>query len=243
MLKNSFIHIPGIGFKTEQDIWRKGIFTWQQFLNDFKNIELPAAKKETIRDYLIFSIKHLDKKNLSFFTKTLPKSETWRAYPEFREKVAFVDIETTGLSPFYNEITVIGLYDGKNVKTFIAGSNLDDFTKEIKKYSLIVTFNGALFDLPFIKKKFTGFTQPAHIDLRFFLKRFGFSGGLKKIEKQFNIIRPKDMQEIDGFGATILWNRYVRGKIEALKLLLKYNMLDVINLKVNFPISVDVFNR
>jgi len=55
---------------------------------------------------------------------------------------------------------------------------------------MIVTFNGTCFDVPFIKKIFPeiNFNQ-IHIDLRYFLKRLGLSGGLKIIENEMNIKR------------------------------------------------------
>lgn len=36
-------------------------------------------------------------KNSGFFAETMPASEHWRLYPEFRDSVAYVDIETTGV--------------------------------------------------------------------------------------------------------------------------------------------------
>jgi len=232
MLRNSFIHIPGVGPKTEKYIWNRGIFSWKDFLSKSKNLGLSTEKTEQIKKYLALSTDNLTKENILFFRDSLPKSEFWRVYPEFKDKVAFLDIETTGLSPYYNEITLIGIFDGKNIKTYIADNNLKSFTKDINKYSLIVTYNGALFDLPFIKAKFPNFNHHPHIDLRFFLKRLGFSGGLKMVEKQLGIERPRDIRDIDGFGATILWHRYTRGDIHSLKLLIEYNMADIVNLKV-----------
>lgn len=231
MLKTSFIHIPGIGFKTERHIWGKGVFSWHEFFKRFNKLGLPNKKRNTIVKYLDSSINHLKTKNIHFFTKTLPKSEFWRLYREFKDRAVFLDIETTGFSPYYNEITLISLFDGKNIKTYITGNNLDAFIKEINKYSLLITYNGALFDLPFIRAKFPSFVSPPHIDLRFFLRRLAFSGGLKAIEEQFGIRRSRDIKDIDGFDATILWNKYTRGNIHALKLLVEYNNTDTINLK------------
>ena len=37
------------------------------------------------------------------------------------EQVALVDIETTGLTPGYDQITVIGLADSKGSRAFVAG--------------------------------------------------------------------------------------------------------------------------
>lgn len=232
MLKNSFIHIPGIGYKTERYIWGMGVLSWEDFMVDYDRLELHSAKKEKIRNYLDLSSAHLRRKNIHFFADALPKAEIWRVYPDFKDKVAFLDIETTGLLSYYNEITLIGLFDGKDARTYIAGENLDSFIKDINDSALVVTFNGTLFDLPFIKTKFPNFIPPPHIDLRFFLKRLGYSGGLKNVERQLGIMRPEGIKDIDGFYAAILWDKYIHGDSNALDLLIEYNIADVAVLKV-----------
>ena len=63
----------------------------------------------------------------------------------------------------------------------IGGENIQ---KELSKYKMFVTFNGASFDIPVIKKQFNiPFIMP-HADLRFAAKKIGLSGGLKSIEKE-----------------------------------------------------------
>jgi len=69
-------------------------------------------------------VQHLNARDAKFFAKSLPKSEHWHAYHDFKDRIAFVDIETTGLSPHYNHLTVVGIYDGKNVRRLCAGSTL-----------------------------------------------------------------------------------------------------------------------
>jgi hypothetical protein len=231
MLKSSFIHIPGIGPVTESYLWGTGVFSWEDFVVHYDRLKLPSLKKEKIRNHLALSSAHLQKRNIHFFADTLPKSEMWRVYPEFKDRVAFLDIETTGLSPYYNDITLIGIFDGKDAKTYIAGKNLDGFVADINKYDLMVTFNGSIFDAPFIASKFPEFVTPPQIDLRFFLKRLGYSGGLKSVERQLGIMRSSELKDVDGYYAVILWNRYIRGDANALKLLIEYNVADVINLK------------
>jgi len=160
----------------------------------------------------------------------------WRLYKQLN--CCFLDIETTGLSKFNNQITVIGLYDGKQSKFFVQGKNLHEFREEISKYSGMVTFNGRCFDIPFIQAKFPALNLPNfHIDLRFAMKELGFSGGLKPIEKQIGIQRSDDLAEVDGYEAVRLWKRYVRGDKEALSLLIRYNQADIENLKTLMDFS------
>jgi len=142
------------------------------------------------------------------------------------------DIETTGLSRDRNKITTIGIYDGKKSKVFIRRKNIDEFQKEIKKYSTIITFNGRCFDIPFIRAKYPKirFNQ-LHIDLRFVLAELGYKGGLKRIEKVLGVGRDDEIDGVDGYEAVKLWYRYRKGDEEALKKLVKYNIADVVNLK------------
>ncbi|HNS33373.1 MAG TPA: ribonuclease H-like domain-containing protein [bacterium] len=231
MLKNSFIHIPGIGALTERRIWSKGILTWEEFLKNPGKTGFPLQKYDNVRACIDLSAGHLQKGDIGYFYESLPRSESWRLYPEFRDRAVFLDIETTGLSPCYDAITVIGLFDGRESRAYVAGRNMRDFMKDIVNYSLVITYNGSLFDLPFIKAGFPMFEIPAQIDLRFFLRSLGYSGGLKSIERQFGITRNENIRDMDGFEAVMLWNRYRRGDENALKLLLEYNAADIKSLK------------
>ena len=62
-----------------------------------------------------------------------------------------MDIETTGLDRYFNDITTIALYNGKSIQTYVQGQNLEDFIEDIQKYNVIVTYNGKCFDIPFIE--------------------------------------------------------------------------------------------
>lgn len=231
MLRNTFLHIPGISRNTETMLWQNDILNWDDFSEKKGCVNLTKTKKEKISHHLEKSEKAYDEKN-HFFFSSLPSNTQWRAYPDFRKKCCFLDIETTGLDKRNDDITVIGLHDGEDTKLFIKGKNLEKFKKEIKKYSLLVTFNGRCFDVPFIKSKFPELDMnKLHIDLRFALKELNYSGGLKRIEKQLRIKRDDELEGIDGFEAVRLWHRYLKGDNSALNLLLEYNKADVENLK------------
>jgi len=231
VLRSTFLHIPGIGPKTERRIWDLGITRWDDFLESGISVNSTSARQR-ICEYVMLSKEALQRRDAEFFTRTLPKAEWWRLYDEFKEDTVFLDIETTGLSFYYNEITLVGLTNGKGPRLYVRGQNLSGFVEEIQKYSVMVTFNGTLFDLPFLRQKFGQLVlPPVHIDLRFLLKRLGYAGGLKSIESRFGIERDDEIKDIDGFGATALWNRYTCGDHHALELLVKYNMADVENLE------------
>ena len=97
----------------------------------------------------------------------MKSDQHWRLSPHFRNSAAYIDIETTGLSRDFDEITTIALFDGDRVRTYVNGRNLDEFKQDIKDYNLLVIFNGRCFDVPFIERYFRIKLEHAHIDLRF----------------------------------------------------------------------------
>ncbi len=229
MLEHTFIHIPGIGPKTEQTLWNRGIYRWHDFLNHEKPVFSPG-KDRLIHENLEASLAHRD--HIGFFNDRLPAGEKWRLFDAFKGRAVYLDIETSGYDQWSNDITVIGLYDGDRVQTFVNGKNLDAFEMALADYDLVITFNGACFDLPFIRGCFPGISLPkGHIDLRFVLKKLGYEGGLKKIEKDLGIVRGDDIEGVDGFEAVRLWRKYQRGDKKALKTLISYNNADIINLE------------
>ncbi|NOZ20214.1 MAG: exonuclease [Planctomycetes bacterium] len=232
MLKRTFLHIHGIGRKTEGTIWQAGIHTWDDFLGRRDFLPLPELKRQHALDVIAQSVSALEARDARFFANCLPSREAWRAYPAFRHSCVFIDIETTGLPSGYLPITCIGLYDGSTPRLFVKGFNLDSFRQEILGYKMIVTYNGATFDLPFIRAWFPDIQlPPLHLDLRYVFHRLGYQGGLKDIEGQVGIERRKHIRGMDGFDAARLWHEYERGDVGALRRMLEYNLADIVNLK------------
>ncbi|MCF8069671.1 MAG: ribonuclease H-like domain-containing protein [Desulfobacterales bacterium] len=229
MLTNTFIHIPGIGIKSEKNIWQAGVMEWQDF-KPLLSSGISRGKALTADQCLQESISQLENDNPSYFSKKLPANQQWRFFPDFRKTAAYIDIETTGLDT-YNKITTIALYDGNDIHWYVHGKNLDDFAKDIFKYKMVITYNGKSFDVPFIENYFGIKMNHAHIDLRYVLSSLGYKGGLKKCEKAFGIDRG-ELDGVDGFFAVILWNEYIKNNNrKALETLLAYNIEDVINLE------------
>ncbi|HOE14772.1 MAG TPA: ribonuclease H-like domain-containing protein [Candidatus Saccharicenans sp.] len=231
MITSSFIFIPGIGEKTEERLWKSGILTW----DDFKKADVPflnETKKRTIEGYLKLGRDALDRKDSSFFAENLPQEEYWRLYKDFRDETLFLDIETTGLSRYYDVITLIGTSDGHNIKIFLRDNNLSEIVDYLQNFQIVVTFNGKLFDLRFIKKAFPGIKMPpVHIDLRYLLRSLGVNGSLKDIERMLGLKRDSDVENIRGGEAAVLWTRFVKGDDEALRKLVLYNIYDTVNLE------------
>jgi len=228
MLEHTFIHLPDIGPIRERQLWEDGVKTWDDFLaryGDSPNHRHHCKKLASSKYALRLG-------DANHFADALPSNETWRAFPHFRD-AAYLDIETTGLGNGRDYITVIGVYDGKKVHSYVHGDNLFDFKADIQKYDLVVTFNGSQFDLPFIKGGMPGTRLPRlHVDLRFLLASLDITGGLKKIEEKFGMEREDDLKGLNGYDAVKLWQKFKRrGNEAALDKLVRYNAADISNLK------------
>ena len=97
--------MPWIGATTENKIWDCGIKSWDEFREEPHRAGLPESKQRSILEGISTSKEKLNARDHTYFASNLPKKEHWRAYREFRENTIFLDIETTGLFPYYNEIT------------------------------------------------------------------------------------------------------------------------------------------
>jgi uncharacterized protein YprB with RNaseH-like and TPR domain len=150
---------------------------------------------------------------------------------------AYLDIETTGLSPDSSQITVIGIYLVGSEQQSLVQLVGDDITSDrlleaLEGVTMIHTYNGSRFDLPFIHACLginLGRMFP-HFDLMYRCWHFNLYGGLKRIERVLGI--PRKLTDINGLDAVRLWWRYVNDYDEqALHILLAYNREDVVNLK------------
>lgn len=156
------------------------------------------------------------------------------------QKVLFLDIETTGLSRYYDDVTIVGwLFDGA-YNVFIAGDDPSPLLLDMARAAALVTFNGTLFDVPFLRKTFGEIAAPTvHVDLRYLGRRVGLTGGQKAIERELGISFRSGLEDVDGFQAVLLWHRYLRGCEESLRRLIDYNRCDVISMRVILDEAVE----
>ena len=232
MLRHTFQHIPGLGERRERALWRRGISTWDDLLAAPQRSGLPATLLHDAEAIIHLSQEALRQGNIYFFAQLLPVREHWRLYGDFQDVTAYLDIETGPLGHGRQGITVIGLFDGREFRSFVRGHNLHTFEDYLRRYDLLVTFNGKSFDLPVIERELGIPIYQAQIDLRLFLHRLGYHGGLKRIERQWGIDREDEIAGLTGFDAVLLWARYRHGDAAALQRLIAYNRADVVNLEV-----------
>jgi uncharacterized protein YprB with RNaseH-like and TPR domain len=228
MLTNTFCHLPGVGEKTEQGLWSAGVHSWSALLAG-PGVRPPCRVKPAWAGHIEESLSRLARRDPGYFAQRLAARQHWRLFRDFQDCCAFLDIETTGLS-FGDQITTIALYDGRQVRYYVNGYNLDQFARDVQAYRLLVTYNGKSFDLPFIER-YLGVRLPqAHIDLRHTLGSLGLKGGLKGCETRVGLGRP-GLEGVDGFTAVLLWHDYRKSRnARALETLLAYNIQDAVSL-------------
>jgi uncharacterized protein YprB with RNaseH-like and TPR domain/predicted nuclease with RNAse H fold/dephospho-CoA kinase len=234
MIQNTFLHFKHISRVSELELWKNGILTWNDYAKHYPEQLSLMASAQTQPDSQI-SFDAFKQNNIDFFAKNIDRHEYFRLAVSFPEQVIFFDIETTGLSIYYDIITLVGWSIGNEYGVYINGDKYDALFDNITKAKIIITFNGTLFDLKFIKKNIATINVPStHIDLRFFAKRVGLSGGQKSIEEQIGFKRKKNIEDIQGEAAPILWHKYRRGDTNALKTLIEYNHADIEGMKAIF---------
>jgi len=150
---------------------------------------------------------------------------------------AYLDIETTGLSPWDSEITVVGIHlcngdDTKFIQLVGKDISAQSILEALNSVEVIYSYNGSRFDLPFINSRLGIKLEETftHRDLMYDCWRCNLFGGFKAVERQLGIDRR--LKEVNGYEAVRLWWSYMDSfDLDALNTLLEYNKEDVLNLK------------
>ena len=240
LLRCSFQHLPGISASREERFWAQGILDWTD-VNQASPIQpdLYDERANSLQLALEASEEALANRDIAFFASRLPKREYYRIASSFPEHCVFLDIETTGLSKYYDNITLVGWSVGDRYTALIEPRSIENLEFDIREHPIVVTFNGTLFDLPFLTKCFKAdWSGMFHIDLRYLAKRVGLKGGQKKIESEIGLNRESGLVEIDGAQAVALWFDYKEGDLNALRQLVRYNHADVEGMKSLFEEAV-----
>lgn len=232
MLKQTFLHVPGVGSGTEQRLWNCGIRNWEDALEMPPDAPISPRTRAKLETELPRSAASLAAGDAAHFAGLSRYGEAWRLYGEFASSCLYLDIETNGGWGEEERLTVVGVRDGEGYTAYIADENLEELPDRVAQAKILVTFNGANFDVPALRRLFRRCRLPrAHIDLRFAAQKAGLRGGLKRIEEKLGLDRPKAIRGLDGWDAVRLWNEYLRGSQDALQQLIAYNRADVENLK------------
>ena len=245
LLEHTFLHLPRIGRHTERRLWTEGVATWSD-LQSVHQRQLSLFGKDAWAEMIDASHEALARGDADFFATKLPRREHYRIAATFPAETAFLDIETTGLSLYYDSITLIGLSKGERYAcrfglpdTEVGGG--ERWRELLSEAKCLVTFNGTMFDLKFIEKYVPGLKLPlAHVDLRFLARRVSLTGGQKAIEEVVGVERAEGVGDLGGREAALLWYEYAGGCVEAGERLVRYNHADIEGMKLIFD---KVFER
>ena len=236
MLRHTFLCFPGITPTRERRLWAAGVKEWS-------GLESAAAAGVLKADHAALSAmvpeyeRRLEIGDAEFFERRLKGAQKLRLIHDFHGNMAAVDIETSGTNIDAGVTTIIGLCTPDGFHSYVAGSDLEQAPALLAKHAMLVTFNGARFDLPILREEFGGAwgysglkkedtdwgggqpmlfdTLPAppaaqaHVDLMVGMREIGYRGGLKKIEKAIGLARPEGIEGFDGYAAVMTWRRWL----------------------------------
>lgn len=227
-VENSFLGADGIGTTIERRLWEQGITHWSAFKPTCAGIGDTRCRH--IESFIDAGESALDREDVRFFDDCFPTSARWRLYESFRDQACFFDIETTGLDHRHSVVTTVSLHQNGRTRTLVRGDDLTDeaLATAFADAGLLVTFNGARFDVPFLEACFDVSLDQPHIDLMPTTRKLGLSGGLSAVEDHFGIGR--DLPDVDGREAVRLWHEHERGVDGALEKLVAYNREDTENM-------------
>jgi hypothetical protein len=262
MLRSTFqLGSPRVGPVREARLWAAGITDWGELAGAPDRLLPPRLRLPLLRTIATLdqALTHpmladwarsaqsaepcdasdgeLQADALELVARALPAREHWRLFSAFETRAIYLDIETD----FHRGITAIGILDRGGPRILLPWRDLESFPELVPRGSLLVTFNGASFDVPVLRRFFPGWRPPAaHIDLRPLLGRLGERGGLKAIEQRLGLGRPDHLRGLSGREAAMLFRWGGRGDQRALRLFAEYNLYDTINLRTLMALA---YNR
>lgn len=225
MLESTF-RCPGVGASREREVWSRGYTRWHELPRT--GVVLSPRVDDRLRAAVDELSELASRGDAAGLARLVPLAEHWRIWTRLRERTCFLDVETDG-----RRLCVVGVLDASGPATFLAGRDLDAVPDRLAASDVIVTFNGAAFDLPALRAAFPGVRlPPVHVDLRHLLLRVGQHGGLKAIEKAQGLSRPPSIDGCDGSVAVRLWHEWEdRRETGSLRTLVEYNLYDAIQLR------------
>lgn len=144
--------------------------TWREFLTRPELPGVSTARKSLYDEELHLASQACEAGDARYFRSKLKARDHWRLFETFKRGAVYLDIETTGVSADIGDVTIVGLYSRGRMTTLIQGDTLTEarLNAALEGASLLITFFGSGFDLPFLKAKFPGIhLDVPHIDLCF----------------------------------------------------------------------------
>ncbi|MCB1156743.1 MAG: ribonuclease H-like domain-containing protein [Leptospiraceae bacterium] len=233
MIEKAFLHFKGVGTKVREKLEEEGIQDWKHFLQYNKEDKKLQRLAGNLQFELQRYLKAKEEKDIAFFVKHIHPKERFLLLAEYFDDLSFFDIETNGQT-WGDCITTIACFHKGKIYNFVSGENMEEFLQLLEDVKLLVSFNGASFDIPIVLQYYhIPYLVCPHIDLRWVCHYAGIRGGLKLIEKIFGIKRPANLEGVDGLDAIILWHNWITRKDRSSReKLIRYCSCDAISLKI-----------
>lgn len=229
LLEQSLCMMSGISPETEIRLRKQGIVSCRQLVGEAERImskEHAERVRNSFAEWEIAQSSNL----VDWAIGHLPVGHRVRVLSDNWQDAMFYDIETDGTTCGSCITCISTLRDGR-LQTFLNGRNLECFLKEWAQAKILVSFNGKRFDTPMVCKTFHLTAPPAQIDLMDEAAKYGYRGGLKKIEKDIGFAR-KSKWCHGGLDAIRVWHNYQQSQSNKdLDDLVEYNQEDVLSLE------------
>lgn len=241
LLRRSFVHLKGVGPRSEAHLWRQGITDWQQLLDAAPKL-YKGKRLDHVLAALDASLEAWQRRDLYYFHTAFPGNERWRLIEGAFDEIAYFDIEATGMNtPPLSQSTAIAFYfRGQLYQEHDHFRKRDLIEFILAEAPVLCTYNGGGYDIPFLRAEYDLPFHNAHVDLCPWLRRQGFKGGLKAVQKMNTHLHQRSSLDITGYDAVRLWRLHEQGVPNALETLLTYNAEDVLILE---PLLVEAYNR
>ncbi len=234
VLQQYLRHLPHIGAQREQRLRKEGCACWSGILNAANPLAgFDRSAWDEIRMACEQSLRAAEAEDAAFFTARIPPPEQWRVLAHWFGQLSYFDIETSGLE-IGSTVTLISCFHRGDPLCYLADENMDDFLDLMEQVKVLVSFNGASFDVPRVLDRFHIHRLPcAHVDLRWLCHHAGWRGGLKKIEGALGLCRPPDLVGLGGAEAVGLWQAWAgQGDVSAKRTLERYCVADTVMLSL-----------
>jgi len=229
VLERSFIMLPGVGRRTEESLWRQGISDWDALLGARSVRGISPRRLESLRGHAR-ALRDIEARGgLRELGGLLPSGERWRLLRFWDSRYAAMDIEVARVGKAIRPVMVSLLRGDEDCITLIRG---DDLTwrrvgEALSGVDFLVTFNGTSFDTPLLIDDGFPVSGPMQLDLRRYASRSGLFGGLKRIEIDLGVRRPRELEFSTSEQVSYLWRLWEeKGSKNALDLLTEYNRQD-----------------
>ena len=90
MLENTFIHLPNFGPRRERRLWKRGVLSWDDFLERFGSSPFHRAQCS----HVAASRYALSQDDPDYFSSCLPPGETWRAGSPVSQTASLVGLRS-----------------------------------------------------------------------------------------------------------------------------------------------------